>query len=104
MLQRLAHVNQITIFVIRSCLLSTHQKLKLTLFTKDNCPLCEEAKEFIEENFPNKFSIDEVDITKNRDLFRKFKLDIPVFYFNDKFLMKHKADKNLLEKLLNNKI
>jgi len=74
--------------------------IKLTLYTKNNCPLCETAKEFIEENFPNRFLIEEVDITKDKQLFRKFKLDIPVFYHGSNFLMQHKADKNALELLI----
>ena len=51
-----------------------------------------QAKEIIEETYSSKFLIEDVDITKNRDLFRKFKLDIPVFYYNGEFLMKHRVD------------
>ncbi len=43
-----------------------------------------------------------MDITKDRDLFRKFKLDIPVFYHNEQFLMKHKVDHNALVNLIQN--
>lgn len=74
--------------------------IKLTLYTKTNCQLCDEAKEFLEENYPNKFIIKEVDITKSRELFRKFKLDIPVFYHNNEFLMQHKVDVEKIEDLL----
>ena len=56
----------------------------------------------IEDNYPNKFLIEEVDITKNnRELFRKFKLDIPVFYYDGQLLMQHKVDMNALNNLLN---
>ena len=75
-------------------------KIKLTLYTKSNCSLCDQAKEFINDNYPNKFVIEEVDITKNREIFRKFKLDIPVFYHNGEFLMKHRADKTSLDSLV----
>lgn len=82
---------------------SSADKIKLVLYTKKNCSLCDEAKEQIEELYPDKFSIEEVDITKNRELFRKFKLDIPVFYFNDRFLMQHRVDRAALESILTNR-
>ncbi|CAF0827129.1 unnamed protein product [Brachionus calyciflorus] len=76
--------------------------IKLTLYTKKNCSLCDQAKEIIEDSYPDTFEIEEVDITKDRELFRKFKLDIPVFYFKDQFLMQHKVDKTALDKLIKN--
>ena len=79
----------------------SYSSIKLILYTKQDCSLCDEAKEIIEETYPTKFEIKEVDITKNnRDLFRKFKLDIPVFYYNGKFLMKHRVDHDALKKLI----
>ena len=89
------------IFARHSSNNSITKKIKLVLYTKENCSLCDEAKEFIEEKYPNKFLIEEVDITKNnRELFRKFKLDIPVFYYNGQLLMQHKVDMNALNNLL----
>ena len=89
-------------FIIRnfSQFIKNENKIKLTLYTKSNCSLCDTAKEYIEENYPNKFLIEEVDITKNQVLFRKFKLDIPVFYYNGHLLMQHRADKNILDNLI----
>jgi hypothetical protein len=83
-----------------SQLVKNGTKIKLILYTKSNCSLCDTAKEYIEENYPNKFLIDEVDITKDKILFRQFKLDIPVFYYNGSLLMKHRADKNALDNLI----
>jgi hypothetical protein len=54
----------------------------------------------IEDAYPNRFQIDEVDITKSRELFRKFKFDIPVFYYNNEFLMQHRVDKQKLDELV----
>ena len=93
----------VTYFKTSKLLYSTEQiakKIKLTLYTKDNCSLCDEAKEIIEETYPLKFEIEDVDITKNRELFRKFKLDIPVFYYNGQFLMKHRVDHQALKSLI----
>jgi hypothetical protein len=75
-------------------------RIKLVLYTKKECALCDEAKELIKHLYPNRFQIEEVDIVKDRALFRKFKLDIPVFYHDDKFLMQHKADRDALAKLI----
>ncbi|XP_023372498.1 glutaredoxin-like protein C5orf63 homolog isoform X2 [Otolemur garnettii] len=65
----------------------------LTLFTKDPCPLCEEAKEFI---------LQEVDITlpENSTWYERYKFDIPVFHLNGQFLMMHRVNTSKLEKQL----
>jgi len=71
------------------------------MYTKEDCSLCDDAIAIIDEHYPNQFIIEEVDITKNnKDLFRRFKFDIPVFYHNEKFLMKHRVDKDALNKLI----
>ncbi len=76
-------------------------QIKLVLYTKEDCSLCETAKEQIEEQYPNQFIIEEVDITKNnRELFRKYKYDIPVFHYNGEFLMMHRVDTKALDKLI----
>ena len=77
------------------------RKIKLTLYTKKNCSLCDQAKEQIEEIYDDQFEIEEVDITKDKSLFRKFKFDIPVFYHNGAFLMQHRVDRKALDDLVN---
>ncbi|XP_022280949.1 glutaredoxin-like protein C5orf63 homolog isoform X3 [Canis lupus baileyi] len=69
----------------------------LTLFTKDPCPLCDEAKETLEP-YKNR----EVDITlpENSAWYERYKFDIPVFHLNGQFLMMHRADISKLEKQL----
>ena len=76
------------------------QPIRLVLYTKANCELCDVAVDFIEDHYPDVFSIESVDITKNRDLWRKFKLDIPVFYHEGQLLMQHRADPVALESLI----
>lgn len=95
------NVNRLFRMSIRTIRDDTSKKpIKLTLFTKQNCSLCDEAKERIDELYPNRFVIEEVDITKDRALFRKFKLDIPVFYHDNQFLMQHKVNQEALEELI----
>ncbi|XP_047634493.1 glutaredoxin-like protein C5orf63 homolog isoform X2 [Phacochoerus africanus] len=69
----------------------------LTLFTKDPCPLCDEAKEVLEP-YKNR----EVDITlpENSAWYERYKLDIPVFHLNGQFLMMHRVNISKLEKQL----
>uniref|UniRef100_A0A8D0HAK0 Glutaredoxin-like protein n=1 Tax=Sphenodon punctatus TaxID=8508 RepID=A0A8D0HAK0_SPHPU len=65
----------------------------LTLFTKNPCPLCDEAKEVLEP-YKNRFILQEVDITlpENSVWYDRYKYDIPVFHLNGQFLMKHRVD------------
>ncbi|XP_066567448.1 glutaredoxin-like protein C5orf63 homolog isoform X2 [Amia ocellicauda] len=73
----------------------------LTLFTKDPCPLCDEAKEVLEP-FKDRFVLQEVDITlpENKVWCERYKYDIPVFHLNGQFLMMHRVHTGLLEKKL----
>ncbi|KAF6123325.1 hypothetical protein HJG60_001868 [Phyllostomus discolor] len=73
----------------------------LTLFTKDPCPLCDEAKEVLEP-YKNRFVLQEVDITlpENSTWYERYKFDIPVFHLNGKFLMMHRVNISKLEKQL----
>uniref|UniRef100_A0A8C6A4Q0 Glutaredoxin-like protein n=1 Tax=Marmota marmota marmota TaxID=9994 RepID=A0A8C6A4Q0_MARMA len=73
----------------------------LTLFTKDPCPLCDEAKEVLKP-YKNRFILQEVDITlpENSAWYERYKFDIPVFHLNDQFLMKHRVNTSKLEKQL----
>ncbi|XP_077394824.1 glutaredoxin-like protein C5orf63 homolog [Festucalex cinctus] len=73
----------------------------LTLYTKDPCPLCDEAKEALQP-LKHKFVLQQVDISlpENRAWRDKYKWDIPVFHLNGRFVMKHRVDVDLLHKLL----
>uniref|UniRef100_A0A8C6AM93 Glutaredoxin-like protein n=2 Tax=Monodon monoceros TaxID=40151 RepID=A0A8C6AM93_MONMO len=73
----------------------------LTLFTKDPCPLCDEAKEVLEP-YKNRFILQEVDIRlpENSAWYDRYKFDIPVFHLNGQFLMMHRVDVSKLEKQL----
>ncbi|KAK3522163.1 hypothetical protein QTP70_026980 [Hemibagrus guttatus] len=73
----------------------------LTLFTKDPCPLCEEAKEMLEP-YRHRFVLQEVDITlpENSVWYDRYKYDIPVFHLNGQFLMMHRVSIAVLEKRL----
>ncbi|XP_068616252.1 glutaredoxin-like protein C5orf63 homolog isoform X1 [Brachionichthys hirsutus] len=82
-------------------LFSTNALPTLTLFTKDPCPLCDDAKEELEP-FKHRFVLQQVDITlpENRAWFDRYRWDIPVFHLNGQFVMKHRVDVVLMERLL----
>ncbi|XP_070776585.1 glutaredoxin-like protein C5orf63 homolog [Enoplosus armatus] len=82
-------------------LFSSNTLPTLTLFTKDPCPLCDEAKEVLEP-FKHRFVLQQVDISlpENRDWLDMYRWDIPVFHLNGQFAMKHRMDVVLLDKLL----
>ncbi|XP_062870354.1 glutaredoxin-like protein C5orf63 homolog isoform X2 [Trichomycterus rosablanca] len=73
----------------------------LTLFTKDPCPLCDEAKEVLEP-YKHRFVLQEVDITLPENIvwYDRYKYDIPVFHLNGQFLMMHRVNTKILEKQL----
>nr|XP_054756321.1 glutaredoxin-like protein C5orf63 homolog [Lytechinus pictus] len=76
----------------------------LTLYTKEQCSLCDDAKEVLQK-FSNKFVLKEVDITApgNEEWKRLYQYDIPVFHFNGKYLMRHRVDEDLFHKKLEEK-
>nr|XP_029136989.1 glutaredoxin-like protein C5orf63 homolog [Labrus bergylta] len=82
-------------------LFSSHSLPTLTLFTKDPCPLCDDAKEELEP-LKHRFVLQQVDITlpENSVWWDRYRYDIPVFHLNGRFVMKHRVDAILLEKLL----
>ena len=77
-------------------------KIKLQLYTKTDCPLCDEAKALLEPlaaQFP--IQLEEIDITTNLGLFTKYKELIPVLEWEGERLFVHRIHvKTLKRKLL----
>ncbi|XP_078070156.1 glutaredoxin-like protein C5orf63 homolog isoform X2 [Mustelus asterias] len=88
-------------FLLRRMSTSSKDLPVLTLFTKDSCTLCKEAKEALEP-YRHRFALQEVDITvpENSVWYERYKYDIPVFHLNGQFLMMHKVNFKILEKRL----
>ncbi|XP_013877532.1 glutaredoxin-like protein C5orf63 homolog, partial [Austrofundulus limnaeus] len=80
---------------------STKALPTLTLFTKEPCPLCDQAKETLQP-LRHRFVLQLVDISlpENREWSDRYRWDIPVFHLDGQFVMKHKVDLVLLDKLL----
>lgn len=76
-------------------------KIKLQLYTKSDCPLCDEAKESLEllaGQLP--IHVEEIDITSNLGLFTKYKELIPVLELEGKRLSVHRIDTRALKRKL----
>ncbi|WP_342745723.1 glutaredoxin family protein [Sediminibacillus massiliensis] len=51
----------------------------VTLYTKENCPLCDEAKELLQAlRMEEDFELEEVDIYQDDQLLEEYQLMIPV--------------------------
>ena len=76
-------------------------KIKLQLYTKADCPLCDEAKESLEllaAQFP--IQIEEIDITADLGLFTKYKELIPVLELEGERLFIHRIHAKTLKRKL----
>lgn len=61
---------------------------RLTLYTKRDCPLCDEAQELLARLAPELgFVVDEVDIEADAGLLRRYRYDIPVLAHDGEVLL-----------------
>lgn len=75
--------------------------IKLQLYTKSDCPLCDEAKDAlrqVEAQFP--IQVEETDITADLGLFIKYKNLIPVLEMEGRRLFVHHIDTRQLRRQL----
>lgn len=74
---------------------------KLTLFTRDPCPLCDELKLQLEP-YMDKCTFESVDIARKENVrwLRLYRYEIPVLFFNGEYLCKHRLDEKLLVRKL----
>ena len=73
----------------------------ITIYSKKGCHLCEVAMQKllkIQNEFP--FSLTEIDIENNDELFEKYKYLIPVIEINGKEVFTYKIDENKLKEIL----
>lgn len=74
----------------------------ITLYTHDNCSLCDDLVEELEMNFNGRYKLEKVDITRKENLryLRLYRLEIPVCFLNGQYLCKHRLNSDLLDKRL----
>ncbi len=77
----------------------------IEIFSKENCQLCDEAKNVIKKvKMSIEFDFIEIDITKDKEIFEKYKYDIPVIHLNGVIAFKHRVNEiELIKKFLSRK-
>ncbi|XP_030767943.1 acetyl-CoA acetyltransferase, mitochondrial isoform X2 [Sitophilus oryzae] len=75
---------------------------KLTLYTRDPCPLCDELKAELSP-YMHLVEFETIDIASKENVrwLRLYRYEIPVLFLNNEYLCKHRLNKSLLEKKLN---
>ncbi|MDE0186611.1 MAG: glutaredoxin family protein [Candidatus Poribacteria bacterium] len=77
------------------------EPLTLKLYTKPDCPLCDDAKDLLNAvAADSQIQIEEIDITSNLGLFTKYKDTIPVLEMNGKRMFEHRIDVRVLKRKL----
>ena len=79
--------------------------MRLTIFSKPGCHLCDDMKSVIHRVMarqPNAqdVSVDEVDISDDRELLDRYGLDIPVLFIDGKKVAKYRVSEQELERML----
>ena len=73
----------------------------ITIYSKKGCHLCEVAmQKLLEIRQEFQFSLTEIDIEKNEELFEKYKYLIPVIEIDGKDVFTYKIDENKLKEIL----
>ncbi len=71
------------------------------IFSKENCHLCEDLKKVIKKvNQEIPFEISEIDITKDEELFEKYKYEIPVVQIDGLIAFKYRITEEEFRKKL----
>lgn len=72
----------------------------ITLYTKKNCPLCEEAAQLLELLNTEAVPVKEIDIYQSDVLLEKYQLTIPVICYKDKKLYGNQISVENIDTLL----
>ena len=76
-------------------------QIQIEILTKNDCCLCEDAKEIVERVLPAfPVTLKMIDIESNSDLFEKYKEKIPVVRINGKENFVYKVNEITLRKKL----
>ena len=75
--------------------------IKIEIYSKPDCSLCDKAKTVIEKvKSQRPLTISEIDISKDPILFEKYKEKIPVIFINGKQAFVYKVHETVLRKKL----
>jgi glutaredoxin len=79
--------------------------VRLTIYSKPGCHLCDEMKSLVrrviaQHTIPHDVSIDEIDISADRDLLDRYGLEIPVLMIDGKKMAKYRVAEEELTRML----
>ena len=72
-----------------------------TLYSRANCPLCDEAYEILDRYG---FSIETIDISQDSELLDKYEMCIPVVEIDGKVRFRGKINEILLRRIIGNRL
>ncbi len=72
---------------------------KITLYTRNECHLCDEAKTAMMRHFPD-LAIEEIDVDTDPELIRLYGEEVPVGYLGETKVFKYHMDIKRLRRLL----
>ena len=72
-----------------------------TLYSRDNCPLCDEAYEILDKYG---FSIETIDISRDSELLHKYEMCIPVVEIDGKVRFRGKINEVLLRRIIGSRL
>lgn len=75
--------------------------MKIRIYSKPDCHLCDEAKETIQrvtKRLP--IEIEVINIEKDPELLNQYRYDIPVIFLDDRKIFKHRVNEEKLKKIL----
>lgn len=72
--------------------------MKLTIYSKKDCHLCDEAKAILARY--DSIELEEIDIETDHELYEKYRYEIPVIFFVDQKLFKYRVDEEKLRRVL----
>lgn len=79
--------------------------MRLTIYSKPGCHLCDEMKSLVhrviaQHPSAQEISVDDIDISTDRDLLDRYGLDIPVLMIDGKKVAKYRVSEQELTQML----
>jgi len=75
--------------------------MTITIYSKPDCHLCDRAKEVVERcRSKADFTVEVIDISRNPELFERYRNDIPLILLDGKEIARHFVREHQLLKLL----